>query len=362
MNKQNIRTFLTAEKNENAMKSLRTLLLFGKNSATYKFALFHALMNQKAKSVINKKELVSDYLEVFIQHYQKVPSQFQGGNRPEILKFVDEYLRGNKTDNDWSELCFMASKLMFNHVFDAFQNVAGGTLPEEYKLFDYVKSEGNLYLTDGLGLVLENQNAVSSLLNENKSRWLIVATAWLNNVSPNIISYNRENNDLIIENKNSDKRINIRSAVAPLMSYQHGKCFYCNKPLDPSGHAHDHNFPDVDHFYPHTHLITANKKNSISLLDPRINKDGIWNLVLACQECNRGVGGKSDAIPNKSYVEKLVNRNLLFTEEHKHSFKEGVLASLNVSNVRQIKAKILEIDNFFSAFSRWSPNEIFVEQ
>jgi len=37
--------------------------------------------------------------------------------------------------------------------------------------------------------------------------------------------------------------------------------------------------------------------------------DQVWNLVLACIDCNRGVGGKFDSSPDVSYVDRLAKRN-----------------------------------------------------
>ena len=46
------------------------------------------------------------------------------------------------------------------------------------------------------------------------------------------------------------------------------------------------------------------------------NLDGVWNLVLACKECNRGQKGKFSQIPDISYVEKLVKRNEYLITSH----------------------------------------------
>ena len=56
---------------------------------------------------------------------------------------------------------------------------------------------------------------------------------------------------------------------------------------------------DVDHFFPHT-------------LQPHmqdVNLDGVWNLVLACPDCNRGLEGKWAQVPAARYLERLHKRN-----------------------------------------------------
>ena len=45
--------------------------------------------------------------------------------------------------------------------------------------------------------------------------------------------------------------------------------------------------------------------------------DGIWNLVLACVSCNRGVGGKFDQLPQLRFLERLHTRNeFLIDSQH----------------------------------------------
>jgi 5-methylcytosine-specific restriction endonuclease McrA len=73
--------------------------------------------------------------------------------------------------------------------------------------------------------------------------------------------------------------------VRPSLSgYQGGACFYCGTPITPLlGLA---NSADVDHFFPHMLMARG------LFLD----LDDVWNLVLACAECNRGSAGKFDRL------------------------------------------------------------------
>jgi hypothetical protein len=61
-------------------------------------------------------------------------------------------------------------------------------------------------------------------------------------------------------------------------------CFYCD--------AKDTAF-DIDHFLPFAY----------------VNHHEVWNLVLACQACNRGSGGKFERLPEASFREKILSRN-----------------------------------------------------
>ncbi|WP_198288472.1 HNH endonuclease domain-containing protein [Chamaesiphon minutus] len=95
--------------------------------------------------------------------------------------------------------------------------------------------------------------------------------------------------------KDRVRRIDITSSRTALDGYQKGKCFYCFGAISIEPGAE--NLADVDHFFPHR------------LHDLIKSIDGVWNLVLACQECNRGVGGKFDRLPSQRFVKRLYNRN-----------------------------------------------------
>ena len=73
------------------------------------------------------------------------------------------------------------------------------------------------------------------------------------------------------------RRRGLASARHTLNGYQKGQRFYCYARID----LESKQTCDVDHFFPHV-LASAL---------PGVNIDGVWNLVLACPECNRGEGG-----------------------------------------------------------------------
>ena len=99
-----------------------------------------------------------------------------------------------------------------------------------------------------------------------------------------------------------------------LSGYQKGTCFYSNAPisLDPDSPL----FCDVDHFFPHTLKQVPDFTH--------INIDGVWNLVLAQQECNRGKNGKFARLPSLRMLEKLHTRNEYFIESH-HPLRETLI-------------------------------------
>lgn len=65
--------------------------------------------------------------------------------------------------------------------------------------------------------------------------------------------------------------------------FESSKCFYCGKKINI-------NKSEVDHFVPWSF----------------IKDDNLWNLVLACPECNRS---KGDKLPDLVYLDTLIERN-----------------------------------------------------
>jgi len=99
------------------------------------------------------------------------------------------------------------------------------------------------------------------------------------------------------------RRKSVTGSRGALNGYQKGKCFYCFRDICiDSNHAS----PDVDHFFPHV----------LKHYDFGPLIDGVWNLVLACRECNRGAGGKSARVPSLRLLERLWRRNEYLISSH----------------------------------------------
>ena len=107
------------------------------------------------------------------------------------------------------------------------------------------------------------------------------------------------------------RRKSITGARDALSGYQKGHCFYCSdsfslKATEP---------PDVDHFFPR--ILT--REWPVEVLD------GVWNLVLACRRCNRGVAGKSDRVPSIKLLERLNARNEFLIASN-HPLRDTLIA------------------------------------
>jgi hypothetical protein len=71
---------------------------------------------------------------------------------------------------------------------------------------------------------------------------------------------------------------------------------------------------DVDHFLPY----------ALSQFGAVPNLHGVWNLVLACSDCNRGLRGKFARLPLLKYLMRLHTRNEFLINSH-HPLRETLL-------------------------------------
>jgi 5-methylcytosine-specific restriction endonuclease McrA len=326
------------------ISTLRTIVLFGRNISTYKFALATTLLKLKPKNFVTYDDLRDEFLLSLLEHYQKNPYQYQAGENS-LTKAFDKYI----LDKNWKELLIIAERNIYNNVFDAFHNVGGGSIKKEHILFEHLANEKKLILTDNLNAILEKSDLIDTLKNENESRWMVVEEAWKNKLSPNILVFNKSSGEFT--SVTSTERTNLRSAVSVLLPYQHGQCFYCKKLINTNANINDHNFPDVDHFIAHSYFKRPELEH--------INSDGIWNLVVACKECNRGVGGKFERLPDYIYQNEIINRNVLFTEEHRHSLKNSILLSLKSTNHIDVKQKMYNLFKNYNMIEGWKPKLIY---
>jgi 5-methylcytosine-specific restriction endonuclease McrA len=325
--------------------TLRTIVLFGKNSSTYKFALTDTLLKQSATSTFSYEDLRTGFLTELYKHYIHNPHQYQSGANS-ITKAFQEY----QINQDWDKLVDKTKNNIYRHVFDAFHNVGGSSIINEARFFEHDKANKQLVITEKFHQILENTNLVHQLLHENQTRWQIVEEAWKNKLSPNHLVYNQDQSIYSISQGN--QRVALRSVVDVLLPYQHGRCFYCNKQLNPTAQHQDHDFPDVDHVIPHSMF------DKVSEL-ANINPNGLWNLVIACQECNRGSGGKFNSPPDTQFYKTLITRNKLFTEEHRHSLKNTILLSIGAKNSEEVTRRMNYFFGFFGIIRGWKPRGVW---
>lgn len=297
------------DKNPSLDEYWRSIILFGRNVASYKFALAKTLLQfkERGNDLIRMDELAQPFAQNICEHIKHSPKQATSRSS----RFLDACTKFNAGELSISDLEAQTVKLGFNNVIDAFHVVNGSPIQSPFYI-DERKESGGIRLTDNLFHLLEDKQA-GSLNYEVEARWRLVETAWDLNLSKNLIAvqYDAES-DLLSAFKNN-RRINITSCRDALNGYQKGKCFYCRSYI--SVDAGSENLADIDHFFPHA-LKAHNVANPV---------DGVWNLVLSCKDCNRGEDGKFAKIPSLNLLTRLKQRNDYLIGSH-HPLRETLIS------------------------------------
>ncbi len=296
----------------------RAIILFGKNVACYKLALGKALLEiaPQEKTVITLDELAEPYSRHVVEHIERCDSQSQATKNPyPFLEACRQFRDDRITQN---ELIDITAKEGFKVVLNKFHNLSFGELPVSF----YSKTRGGIILTDELFKLTET-GQFQDLLKEVEARWCLVERAWEMNISKQLIqvNYDDELNFLFVRDKRS-RRVDLSSCHDSLNGYQKGKCFYCFGDISLDSESKD--FTDVDHFLPH---VLGQLMG--------VNLDGVWNLVLSCQSCNRGENGKFDRLPHLKYLHRLHTRNEFLISSH-HPLRETLIQQTGKSEQKRV--------------------------
>jgi 5-methylcytosine-specific restriction endonuclease McrA len=290
----------------------RAIILFGRNVASYKFALAKSLLELASNEAtsISLDELAVPFSRHIREHLKSNEKQGTFASS----KFLDACRKFNQGALSEDALLRETVSRGFHNVIDAFHVVNQGEIPVRF--FTDERRNGNrIVITDEL-LSLKESMQFESLPHEAEARWRLVETAWTLNMSANLLSvlYDAEAGLLYVQ-AGDRRRMNVTSARGALNGYQKGKCFYCFSDILLDGGSS--NLPDVDHFFP-----IALVQMFRSGYNAPIN--GVWNLVLACQRCNRGAMGKFTRVPALKYLERLHTRNSFLINSH-HPLRETLM-------------------------------------
>lgn len=285
----------------------RGVVLYGRNTASYKFALAKSLLelNPKSGQLVKLEDLAPSFARHISQHLKDAPKQITTRDG----KFIQACLDFNK-DNDLNKLVDTTVSHGFNNVIDAFHVVGSSSVMHNFYQ-DERKSNKGIRIIEEFSQLTEGSQA-PNLIEEVEARWRLVETAWNLGIAANLLNVHHDH-DLgeIFTFDRSMKRRSVTSSRSALNGYQKGRCFYCFSELTLIGEKKN---VDVDHFFPH-----KLKQNQLGIL-----VDGIWNLVLSCQNCNRGINGKFDRIPSIRLLQRLHRRNEFFIGSH-HPLRETLI-------------------------------------
>ena len=318
----------------------RAIILFGRNVASYKFALAQALleMSQHQGESILLEDLAIPFARHICAHLQAAPKQSTATSS----RFLATCARYNHGELSAQLLAEATVRLGFNHVIDAFHIVNQQEVP--IRFFADERKSGAIRLTDAF-YAMQGASAARNLPGEVEARWRLVETAWALKLSRNIVgvAYDRATHDLFA--RAAGRRITVTSCRAALNGYQKGKCFYCASPVSICPGAAD--LADVDHFFPH-----ALSKLSDAF---KASINGVWNLVLACPSCNRGAEGKWAQLPALYLLERLHRRNEYLISSH-HPLRETIIAQTGDKEAaRRTFLQINYNDSQAAMGAPWSP-------
>jgi len=322
----------------------RAIILFGANVASYKFALGKSLLElaDSENTFIPLKQLAEPFSRNLIEHVKGGCKQITSRSS-QFLNACKKSIEGEITQD---ELLVTTSRLGFVNVIDAFHVVNGQETPTRF-FIDERKSGGKsakgIRLTDELFRLKEAFQSVN-LPHEIESRWRLVETAWDMNIARNLITVNYDDEKRLLFTEDSSlRRVNVTSAQNALNGYQKGKCFYCSRNIAIDEHVGEP--AEVDHFFPH----------ALRQHDTTVNLNGVWNLVLACQKCNRGVAGKSARVPALRFLERLNRRNNFLITSH-HPLRETLIQQ--TGGDQQTRSQYLQkVDDWAieRLIHRWEP-------
>nr|WP_121272499.1 HNH endonuclease domain-containing protein [Pedobacter schmidteae] len=303
----------------------RALILFGKNSATYKFAFAKSLINLMDSQTTNIRltDLAVPFARHIVEHLKANDKQ---GNS-QSSKFLNSCRSYINNELSMDQLYRDTEKYGFVNVIDAFQNVNGGAIPNLFYEKNFVAGKKEIVITDNL-LKLREAFQFKNFDQEVEARWKLVETAWNLRINPNLleVKYDEDDSLLFVEN-DFMRRVNITSVRDSLNGYQKGKCFYSFQNISIQK-CDGVDICAVDHFLPHLH-----KKHHYN---QSANINGVWNLVLADKRVNNA---KSSRIPHRRFLERLYNRNEFYIES-KHPLAETIINQ--TGNTRQQRISFLE--------------------
>ena len=290
----------------------RAINLFGRNVASYKFALAKSILDfaEEQATTVSLEELSEPFSFHLCEHLKLAPKQITSSGKNEFIETCRNF---NLQKLSKTQLLDVTKRLGFKYVLDAFHVVNGKELNKRF--FNYNRKARQIILTDAI-LELCSSEAGSALMQETEARWRLVETSWSLGISNNLIKADEDLNFLY---SNDARRTDVTSCRDALNGYQKGRCFYCFRNI--SIIKYSENLCEVDHFLPHD----LKKKSILSSVD------GIWNLVLACKDCNRGQQiGKFNKVPTLDLLERLNRRNEYYISSH-DPLRETIMAQTGKS-------------------------------
>lgn len=348
----NRRAFLMEyiSRTDDELEIFRAIILYGQNTASYKFAFGQALLElaQNGKTFVSLDELAKPFSKHIVDHLKSGKRQTVTSSS-KFLYGCQLYIDG-KIDED--ELIGVTKKFGFKYVIDAFPRLKINYEDQPVFYEKAVVGQKGIQLTDNLHKLTES-NQVENLAHEIEGRWNLVETSWTEQNPNFLIEYDDVEKLFVGWSGTSDRgyldshlRTPVTKARKPLSGYQKGKCFFCYD--DISIESNQINTAQVDHFFP----ISLQSRLATNV---HLNLNDIWNLVLSCKSCNLS---KSNRTPALKYLYNLERRNNYYIHS-KHPLGHTImtLTGQTISARRSYLNSIHAIAKEASSVE-WKPKQI----
>ena len=288
----------------------RHIVRFGRNVASYKFALSSTLLNLAAQqqTFVRLEDLAVPYAASICEHLLAEDRQSTSARS----RFLDACRSRNRGELDAAQLAETTVRFGFNNVVDAFHISRGGE-PTQTRFFtDERATRHGITLTDHL-LELANGPQAQVLPLEVDARWNLVQTSWGLGLGTRLVSFeitpDEDAVDLYAPSRL--RRAPITGVRDALSGYQDGRCAYCNTPFTDIGTSR----VAVDHVLPFV-LISRGWHDG--------DLHQVWNLVLACYACN---SAKRDRPPAAAWMPWLEQRGEHLITSHR-PLRETLISQL----------------------------------
>jgi len=194
----------------------RGVILFGRNVASYKFALAKALLElaDSKADFIPLEKLAEPFSHHIVQHVMGGCRQATSSSS----RFIDACKQHHEGGLSRDELIGITTKLGFQNVIGAFHNVNNEEIPHRFFTDERDGVRKGIRLTDNL-FKLCKLEAAENLTPEVEARWRLVEIAWQLNISRRLISvkHDLDAEQLYISHEN--RRVDVTSSRAALNGY-----------------------------------------------------------------------------------------------------------------------------------------------
>lgn len=280
------------------------VIQYGKNMSTYKMGVGRLLIKYANDNL--EKISLDDMAQDFYNMYEKRIANGQRQNKSSGKNtYVEQEIWSVTAGNTKESSAYdnVKKKALIDMVLPRFNSIHGKKIPFPF----YENDERILKLNDNL-LNLFSTRENNYLDDYVVGRWGMLEHAFTERDFAQSLTLDEKLEHFL----HRTKRTNIAKFSDVLCAYQNDRCFYCEKEI------YDKN--QVDHVIP--------RKTT--------EHDEVWNLVLAHQMCNQE---KSDKIPSKRFVEKLIKRNEDVMQSD-HPLKEKM--KLDIGNTPELRRKKVE--------------------